>query len=136
MDEQNFYFDTSIWLDHYEKRGAHGESALQLILKIIHEDLVIFYSDIVVKELQKLSYSDYEINALFSIVKPDHLRRVHTTKEQGIEARRLSLQRAVPFGDVLHAVLARDYNLRFVSRDKDFQKLKDVTITKIPEELI
>ena len=105
-------------------------------MKIINKDWVIFYSDIVVKELKRLGYSDYEISALFSMVKPDHLKRLHATKEQCIEARRLALQRAVPFGDVLHAVLARDYNLRFVSRDKDFQKLKDVTITKIPEELI
>ena len=41
--QEDFYIDTSIWVDFYEKRGENGESALKLILKIIEEDLKINY---------------------------------------------------------------------------------------------
>jgi predicted nucleic acid-binding protein len=52
-----YYFDTSIWLDFYEKRGKNGEVALELINKIIRGEKVIFYSDIVVRELKRLGFS-------------------------------------------------------------------------------
>ncbi len=43
----------------------------------------------------------------------------------------------VPFGDAMHAILSRDHEAQLISRDeKDFNKLKDVTIMKKPEDLI
>ena len=41
----DFYFDTSVWLDFHEKRGNNGELALKLIIKIVDENLKIAYSD-------------------------------------------------------------------------------------------
>lgn len=43
-----FYFDTSIWLDFYEKRGKNGEAAIKLINKIIKEKDIILYSQLIV----------------------------------------------------------------------------------------
>ena len=55
--QEDFYLDTSIWLDFHEKRGENGEIALKLILKIINEDIKAAYSDLHIKEFKKLDYT-------------------------------------------------------------------------------
>lgn len=133
---QKFYFDTSIWIDIYDQRGYNGEMAKKLMEKIIIEDDIIVYSEVVIIELKKLGFSEYEIHSLLSIAKPDHLERVHATKSQIEESKRIARQREVPFRDALHAILARDYEAQLVSRDWDFDKLKDVTKVHKPEDLL
>ena len=130
-----FYFDTSIWLDHYLERGVHGEAALKLILKIIAEDSFVVFSNFVEKELKNVGLSPVAINALLSMVKPEHLR-VSVTKVQFEEARHLAKLRAVPLGDVIHAVIARDTGAQLVSRDWDFEKLKDISVVRKPEDFL
>ena len=134
--QQEFYFDTSIWLDIHEKRGINGELALNLILKLINDDCKIAYSDLTIKEFKNIGYSNEEINAILSIAKPDNIKRVHIYREQKEEAKKIIKQRDVPEGDALHAILARDNNLQFISRDHDFEQLKDVTRTRKPEDFI
>ncbi|MBS3127576.1 PIN domain-containing protein [Candidatus Woesearchaeota archaeon] len=133
---EHYYFDTSIWIDIYDKRGYHGEAAKKLMEKIIMGDHLILYSDIIILELKKLDFSEQEILALFKIAKPDHMRRVHTSKEHIEQARKLAKERDVPLGDALHALLTRENDAQLVSRDRDFEKLKDITITKKPEDLL
>lgn len=132
---EDFYFDTSIWLDFFEKRGEHGETVLTLITKIIKEEFKIAYSDMTIKELRNLGYTNEEINSIFSVVKPNNIKRIHITKEQKEEAQKLALQRKLPKGDTIHAILARDNFVQLISRDKHFQKLKDITKVKKPEEV-
>jgi len=131
-----FYFDTSIWIDIYDERGSNGEVALKLMKKIILNEDVVIYSDVVFVELKKLGFSENEISQISSIARPDHIKRVQSTKDQIEGAKRLAKQRDVPLRDALHAILARDHEAQLVSRDKDFDKLKDVTKTKRPEELV
>lgn len=131
-----FYFDTSIWLDFYEKRGKNGGVALKLIKKIIEKDWMILYSDLTLRELKKLYYSLDEINNMFNIVKPRNLRKIHIYKEENEESIKLSYLRKVPRGDALHAIVARDNDVYFISRDYHFNKLKDITIPKLPEDFI
>lgn len=133
---EDFYLDTSIWIDFYEKRGINGVSALRLILKIIKEGLKIAYSDLHIMELKNLGYSQYEIASLFTIIKPDHISRVHIYKEQIEEAKNLARGRDLPKKDALHAILARDNNLTLISRDRHFDKLKDIAVARKPEEFI
>ena len=133
---ERYYFDTSIWIDFYDKRDYNGEVAKRLLEKIIGEDCFVLYSDVVIFELKKLGFSEKEINQIFSAAKPDHTKRVHSTKKQLEEAKRLAKQRDVPLRDALHAVLARDGDAQLVSRDRDFEKLKDITPAKKPEDLI
>ncbi len=133
---ETFYLDTSIWLDYYEKRGRNGELALKLILYLIESDLVIVYSDLVIKELRQQGNSSEQINHIFSVAKPDNLRRVHVYRVQIDEAKKLARVKNVPVGDALHAILARDNELRFITRDHDFDKLKDITKSKLPEDFI
>lgn len=132
----NYYFDTSIWIDVYDKREYNGEVAFRLLNKIIESNKIIIYSDVVVFELKRLGFSEYEINQMFGIAKPDHIKRINATPHQLQEAARLAKQRDIPLRDAAHAVISRDCMAQLVSRDRDFEKLKDITLTKRPEDLI
>lgn len=35
-----------------------------------------------------------------------------------------------------HAILARDHEAQLVSRDRDFDRIKDIAEAKLPEDLI
>ena len=133
---EDFYFDTSIWIDIYEKRGYNGEIAKKLFKRIIEEDNIISYSDLIAAEFKRLGYTKDEINVIFAIAKPGNLRRVHIYKEQIAEARTLAKQKNVPKADALHAILCRDNNAQLISRDNDYEKLKHITKTKLPEDFI
>ncbi|HLD42595.1 MAG TPA: PIN domain-containing protein [Candidatus Nanoarchaeia archaeon] len=133
---EGFYFDTSIWLDFHEKRGKNGGSALKLILKILNEDLRIGYSDLNVKEFKDLDYTQDQIDSVLSMLKPNNIQKVHIYREQKEEAKKTAKQRNVPEGDALQAILCRDNNLQMISRDLHFMQLRDITIAKLPEDLI
>jgi predicted nucleic acid-binding protein len=131
-----YYYDTSIWIDIYDKRGYNGEMAVKLMEKIVENKDFVVYSDVVIFELKKLKFSKYEINQILNIAKPNHIKLIHSTSNQLKEAAKLAKQRNVPLRDALHAVLSRDHEAQLVSRDWDFQKLKDITKAKLPEDLL
>lgn len=131
-----YYFDTSIWIDIYDKRGYNGEVAKKLMEKIILHDRIVLYSEVIIAELKKLGFFEDEINALFRTAKPDHIRMVHVPRNQILQARKLAKQRAIPWRDALHALIARNHDAQFVSRDLDFEKLRDITMAKKPEDLL
>ncbi len=134
MAENLYYYDTSIWIDIYDERGYNGEVAKKHFEKVIRENSYIIYSETNIAEWKKLGFSDYEINQMLRIAKPNHLKLIHPLKEQIQEAIRLAKQRNIPKADALQAILARDYGAQMISRDLDFERLKDITITKKPEE--
>ncbi len=131
----NYYLDTSIWLDYSELREENGEKALRLIISLIIDNAIIIYSDLILKELRNVLLTETEINNLLGIARPDNIKRVHIFKEQLTEAKKIAKQRDVPLGDAIHVVVARDNEAILVSRDKDFDKLRDIVTTKIPEAL-
>lgn len=133
---ENYYLDTQTWLDFAEKRGYNGEIVKRLLQKIIKENKIILYSDFTIRELKKLGYLENEINKILSAAKPNNLKRIHKTKEQFLEGKKLAKQRNIPLGDAIHAILARDHEATLVSRDSDFQRLKDIVETKTPEDLV
>src|SRR3989344_2686269 len=102
-----FYFDTSIWLDLYFMRNSRGKIAKKLIEKIINEEGIILYSDFTIKEFKRVLPFESEINQILSIAKPNNIKRIHSTKDQVTEALKISKNRKVPFGDAIHAILAR-----------------------------
>lgn len=133
--KQRYYFDTSIWIDLYQRRGDNGELAKQLVRKIILEEDTIVYSDFTIIELKRLEFSKNEIDDILGFAK-DNLERIHIYKEQIEEARKLARERDVPHKDALYAVLARDNQLQLISNDNHFNKLRDITKTKKPEGVI
>lgn len=134
-----YYFDTSIWLDFFEKRNEPNfpktERAKKLIIKIALEQGKIILSEVVLNEMLGLGYSRYELEEKFS-----HLfyliTRVSSTKKQFGKAKDLSHKRNIPIRDALHALTARDYKAIMVTRDKHYDKLLDITKYKKPEEII
>ncbi len=136
---ENYYLDTCIWRDYFENRKDRfrplGEWAFRLLKKIIYNKEKVMYSDLVVSEL--LNYFDRDkIKEIFSIVKNDFLEKVDIKKHHGEEAFDLKEKEGIPFGDALHAVLAKENNAILVTRDKHFRKLLKIVKIRKPEELI
>ena len=42
----------------------------------------------------------------------------------------------MPRKDALHAIIARDNNLQLIATDPHFEKLKDITTAKKPQDFI
>ncbi|HII14779.1 MAG TPA: type II toxin-antitoxin system VapC family toxin [Nanoarchaeota archaeon] len=135
-----YYLDTCIWKDYYENRSDRlrpiGEWALAFINKAVEEGSRLLYSDAVIRELNRY-YTMDKTDAILSIVRnEDCLEKVSISRGQAQEARELSRKHNVPFGDALHAVLARDNNAIIVTRDRHFDELRDIAEARKPEELI
>ena len=134
-----YYLDTCIWIDYFENRSDRfrplGEWAFFLIKKIIQDDDLIIYSDLVEEELQVI-YSEKEIKKIFSIAPKEILVKVSNSIKQLKEAIHYSKRFNIPKKDALHAVLARDNEAILVTRDKHFYELTRDIIVKKPEELI
>ena len=136
---EKFYIDTSIWMDLYEDRKGHnneplGDFALKLLSMIKANNHKLIITDLLIRELE-MNYSLPEINGM---MKPfeNLIEKIISTKKQRDEARKLSQERNLPPGDVLHAILARDNKLILITRDKHFNQLKDISLYKKPENLI
>ncbi len=132
-----FYLDTSIWRDLQENRSDRfrplGEWAFELLRKIREERHIVVYSDAVIDELRK-KYSLPEIQEIFRTA--HQLEKVITRKEQIEESAKLCKSLKIPWGDCLHAILARDNNATMVTRDRHFEQLRFLADIKKPEELI
>jgi predicted nucleic acid-binding protein len=136
---EKYYIDSCIWRDYFENRSDKfrplGEWAFTLLKKIIQDNNLIIYSDLVEEELQ-ITYSEKEIKNIFSIIPNKILIKVETSAKQLKEAIKLSKEFNIPTKDALHVILARDNNSILITRDKHFYEIeKQITIRK-PEELI
>ena len=136
---EKYYLDTSIWMDLYENRKGYsneplGEYALKLISLIKMKKATLIITDILIRELE-MNYSVEEINGM---MKPfeNNTEKIITTKEQRDDAEKIAKERKIPRGDVLHAVLTRDYHLILVTRDKHFRVLEDICEHHKPEDFI
>ncbi len=131
-----YYPDTSIWLDYYEKRGENGVAAANLLAKLVKESKIIGFSDLIVMELKNLGYGNEEISRILNSATAKNSKRLHITKEQLKEARKISKTRNIPRKDALHAILCRDNDFQLIARDRHFEQLKDVAAAKVPEDII
>ena len=134
-----YYADTSIWIDLYEDRKGFnneklGDYALDLFYFIIDKNHKLIISDMLIKELG-INYTTAQINGMMMIY-GNLIEKVKITTKQRDEAKKLSLERNLPYGDALHAIIARDNNLILVTRDNHFKKLTDISKYYKPEELI
>ena len=98
---------------------------------------MVLYSGLIMKELGN-AYNGHEIEEMMSIIsKQGILAKVkEPDKKQYLEAKRLRDKAKVPFGDAMHAILARDNGAILISRDKHFYELIRIVEVKHPEELI
>ncbi len=134
-----YYLDSCIWRDYFENRSDRfrplGDWALDLIKKIIHDEDIILYSDLIETELQG-TYSEKEIKSLFYIVPKEILVKVNSSPKQLKEAVLYSKKFNLPKKDALHAILASDNDAILVTRDKHFYDIWKELIIKKPEDLI
>lgn len=136
---ERYYIDSCIWIDYFENRSDRfrplGDWAFDLIKKVIDDEDLILYSELVEEELGE-NYSAEEIEKIFSIVPSELFVKVNIIDKQIKESINLFKKFNIPKKDALHAILARDNNAIFVTRDKHFYEIyKKLTIKK-PEELI
>jgi len=136
---EKYYIDTSIWMDLLEDRkGFHNEPlggyALKLFALIKAKNYILVISDLLIRELES-NYSPEQINGMI-LPFQNIIKKIFVTTEQRDQAREIAQKRNLPIGDVLHAFIARDNNLIFITRDKHFKQLEDITKSYKPEELI
>ena len=137
---EKYYIDTLTWRDYYENRKDRfrplGEWAFEFFKKAMREDCLIFYSDFVEDELRK-DYDAKKIKEIFTVIdKIQLLKKVEVQPNQLKEAAKISKERNVPFGDALHAIIARDIGATVITRDHHFEDLQDIAPSKKPEDLI
>ena len=137
--ERRFYFDTSIWLDFFEKRDEvnlpKSTWARRLISKIISKNDKIVYSDLTVIELGEAGYSNYDLEELFKSLALVLIFVEATDKQLG-RSKDLSLKRKVPHKDALHALIARDNGAVLVTLDHHFKNMEDIIKPYRTNELI
>lgn len=136
---KKYYIDTSIWMDIYEDRKGYnkepiGYFALKLFGLIKAGKNKIVISDLLIKELE-MNYSIAEINGM---IKPfeKNIEKIISSKDEINEAKKIAAERDIPKGDVLHSILARNHKLILITRDKHFNKLKDICKYYKPEQII
>ncbi|MBT3465132.1 PIN domain-containing protein [archaeon] len=137
--QKKYFIDTSIWIDLREDRKGFnseplGDYALKLFIKIMVEKNIIVISDHIQRELES-NYGIPEIRGFFLPFK-NFLEKIYVKDEQREEAKIIGKQKKVPKGDTLHAIIARDYNLTLITRDKHFKELDVISKHYKPENII
>tara|TARA_Y100000310_G_C20314465_1_gene637767 strand:+ start:68 stop:487 length:420 start_codon:yes stop_codon:yes gene_type:complete len=137
---EKYYIDACIWRDFHENREDKfrplGEWAFNLFRLIRETKSKVIYSDLINDELSK-DFNKEEILEIIKIIFEEGLlEKIELEKEQFQEAAKLKRERNLPFGDCLHAIIARDNQAIMVTRDKHFEELQDVVESYKPEDLI
>ena len=136
---EKYYLNTSIWMDVYEDRKGYnneplGEYGLKLLALIKAKGYKLVITDLIISELE-VRYIVAEINGM---IKPFEkiIEKIICSKKQKLEAKKIANEKNLPYGDVLHSIIARDNDLILITRDKHFKQLKDISKHYKPEELI
>jgi predicted nucleic acid-binding protein len=99
---------------------------------VINTEGRVIISDILKDELKR-KLEEQEIQALFSNLLTKDTKCSGSTL---VRASKISKRRRIPFGDAIHAMIAREQNAILVTRDNHFDSLRDVCIITKPEQLI
>lgn len=137
--KKKFYIDTAIWIDLcLDRKGFNNEPlgtyALKLFSQILANKNILLISSFLIKELN-VNFNLEEINGMLRPFEKIIEKFIHT-KSQSKEARQIAKEKNIPFGDVLHAIIARDNGAILITRDKHFRQLTDISNHYKPEELI
>ena len=137
---KSFYLDSCIWRDYYENRFGQkgkpiGRFALHFLTKIIEKKEIIFFSELIIKELKAYLLDD-NINEMFRILFHSNiLHKINIDDEDYKKAKEWALLRDIPASDAAHAIMAGKNDAILVTRDNHFEKLKDIVEVKKPEEI-
>lgn len=137
---QKYYIDACIWRDFHENREDNfrplGEWAFRFLRMIKENKSIVLYSSLTVDELSK-DFNPKQIEEIFRIIsEAGLLQKVELNKQQFQEATKLKKERNLPFGDCLHAIIARDNEAIMITRDIHFEEIQDIVKSYKPEDLI
>ena len=132
-----YLIDTSIWIDLYEDRKGYnneplGEYALKFFYKVMSNKDIVIITELLIKELSTF----YSISEIDSMIKPFKKETIRISKSQIMESNEIARQRNIPSGDALYTIIARDNNLMFITRDRHFKRLRDISEHYKPEDII
>ena len=131
-----FYLDTNIWIDYFENRSDGlrplGEFAFQFLKKVVETNSVIYYSDLVKTELNKV-LTKKVIDPKFNDI--PNLVYVEFTKEDYFFAKKIVSSFNIHFTDAFHAAIASRLGAVLITRDKHFDYLDFIEVKK-PEEVL
>ena len=104
-------------------------------MKILKDKNKILFSEALIWEL-KIQYNEEGIKNMLNLLFLNKtLKRIETTKEEHLEAKKLSKERNIPIIDCLNALHARNYKAIMVSQDNHyFENLYDITKTIKPQD--
>jgi predicted nucleic acid-binding protein len=133
-----YYLDTGIWLDFFENRNEpnlpKGDWAHRLIETAVKNGWRIIYSDLVLKELQHVGYTQTELNEMFSSIRAILVLTIATDK-QIRRAKDISARRKIPKADALHSLIAKDHKAIIVTLDRHFKQIRYVRVRR-PQDII
>lgn len=139
---KKYLFDTCVWRDFYESRSGKtgtplGKYATNLFIKILKKKDNILFSKALVWELKK-DYAEDEVNDMLNLLVLNKiLINLEITKDEHLEAKKLSQERNLPYVDCLNAIQARNNSAVLVTQDSHFfEKLADITKSVKPQEII
>ena len=137
-----YLIDTCVWRDFYQDRVSKsgnplGKYANDFFIKIITKGDKVIFSEALVNEL-RIRFNEREINSMLNLLFMNKiLVRIETTKEELIEAKKISEERTLPKIDCLNAIQARNHKAILISQDKHLLiNLKDIAKVKKPQDLI
>lgn len=102
--------------------------AANFFVKVLQNNHTIIVSSIIQDEI------DWHYHDLQLFLRPFRTKFVRENESLLRKSIMLSASRSIPAGDALHALLAQKHHALLITRDKHFQKLKDIIPVLKPEE--
>ncbi len=134
-----YYLDACIWRDYFENRSDRfrplGEWALMFINRMVSEENIFIISDHLINELMT-NYTYDRLTNLLKIIPEPLKKKIKTSNNQTKEAFIIMNKFKIPFGDALHAIIARDNNAILITRDKHLFELTMIVSVAKPEDLL
>lgn len=145
MKKKSFYVDTCIYLNLWNKEGDESKGvpywkiAKDFFEKIRYSSKIIYYSNIILKELKFNLESNFfgEKNELFKKDKKFVFKGV--INEDCVLARKIQSKYnyEIGFGDCLHIAICKRLTLILITRDKKLIEIaKQIINVSKPEDLI
>lgn len=136
-----YLLDSCVWRDFYEYRFSKsgkplGKYATRAFMKIIKDKSKILFSEALIRELKR-DYPENDVNGMLQLLIASKIAvRIDITRQEYLEAGKLSHERSIPFVDCLNAVQSRNHKAIMVTQDKHFfRNLSDIIKPVRPQEV-
>ena len=143
---KKYYIDSCIWLNLFKKEGdetkgkPYWQIAKEFLLFIFKSNNTIYYSGIILKEIQYVLEDDELFNERKKFFKQEeNIISINITSNDYELARNIENETdfQISFYDYLHLAICINNNFILITRDKDFLKLaNNYHIAHKPEKIL